>query len=143
MAPHPEHRRPPSASSVEVTTTDIADVDPEWFSSAELAAARASEAPAAHLLRRAAAKRAVLLALGLPAEPPFGALVEIHSQASGRPRVSLHRQAADHAAERRVRLVDLSLSSDAAVAAALAVVVTDSSNVQHLCLISRGDQPAR
>jgi putative monooxygenase len=78
--------------------------------------------PAEHMAARFAAKEAVLKAFGTGLAKGMGWTdVEIVRDASGRPAVELHGRAARLAAERGLRVVDVSLSHTAHLAIAHAV----------------------
>ncbi len=94
----------------------------EFLTKAEAADLANSETALAWSLRRLAGKRAVMEALGVTPGDPDRPLtdVEILSDATGRPEVTLHGRTRAHAGD--VAGIDVSLSSDSDVAVAFAAV---------------------
>lgn len=132
---------PPGMVDVQVTQLEVTEVDSAWFTPREVAAAELSEDPHAHRLRRLAGKRAVLMALRLPADDPsYGAAVEIETTVTGRPVVRLGDHLVGEDLVDDPCVLDVSLSSDGEAATALAVLVATIGSApisRCVCLVRR------
>ena len=103
------------------------DIDERMFTPDELAYCRGMKNGGQHLAARHAAKRALLVALGLQAwgRESFGE-IEVVRQAGGQPKLAISGKIAAHCREAGVGPLHVSLSHAGGLAVALVVVESEA-----------------